>query len=321
MRPLLIALSITYLFNPGFSLAQFGGLAEFNATQNNLNLTLDPATPAPNTEFRASLGMVDFGSEVVWTLNGEKLLDSNNQNNINLLAGEAGETINLSAEITTPDGRGTTVSTEITPLYLDIILEPQTYAPDFYLGRSLPTFGSQVNATAILSGTDITATDLVYRWQVGNEVVGEGALLGQHKVSFSVPKGSFPTLSLQVSRPSGELLASRYITMPSVYPELKFYQKSTLFGLSQKPIDNNLNLISDSTLIEAVPYNLDSRVYNSPDMAEWEVGRDTYDNLAGNPYEVTLQRNSGAGSIKLNFHVRSMENLLQGAEDSINVRP
>jgi hypothetical protein len=286
-----------------------------------VSITTKPAAPNPNTEFNAALSLTEFGSEITWLLDGEEVANSRNKNNIDFVSVPAGETMTITAQVTSPAGNTQTISKDVSPLYLDIILEPQTYNPDFYLGRSLPSFGSQLNATAILSGTDILDTDLVYRWQAGNEVVGQGALRGQYKVSFLVPKGSFPTLSLSINTPEGDLLASRFITMPSVYPDLVFYEKSTLFGLNQRPIDQTLNLVSDSTLVEAVPYNLDSRVYNSPDLVEWEIGQRTFDNLSGNPYEVTLQRNSGAGTAKLNFHVRSMENLLQGAEDSINIRP
>ena len=71
--------------------------------------------------------------------------------------------------------------------------------------------------------------------------------------------------------------------------------------------------------LKAEPFNLDSRVYNNPDVSEWELNGQTTSNGGGNPYEVTIQRTGETGSANLNFHVRDTPQILQGAESNIRI--
>jgi len=319
MKAVYIALMTILLIFPNLSQAQLTSPASLGNQINSQEIILNPEAPQPNKEFSASLSSVEIGAEINWTLNGEVLERVKNQRNIELVAGEAGEDNRLIATIIT-SGQTRSVVTDFTPLSLDIIIEPQTYSPRDYRGRSLPSEGSQVNATAILSGKDILPTDLVYRWEIGRNVISNGRVRGLNKVSFEVPKGNFPLLSLEVRDLSGKVIAKRLIAMPSVTPSLVFYEKSLLYGMNELAIDNTFNLVGETALVEAVPYHLDSRVYNGPDIIEWKINQSLSEPASGNPYEVNLQKNTEGGTARLNFHVRSRSNLIQGARDTINIR-
>jgi hypothetical protein len=233
-----------------------------------------------------------------------------------MTAGEAGSSLRIEALLSVPNGPSRKILAIVQPRYLDIIFEPQTHVPSFYKGRALPSQGSMVNATALLHGTSIATNDLIYTWQVGNEVINGGPLRGQNKISFITPPGREIIVSLQVTNGGGDVLAKRVMAMPSVDPELQFYEVNTLYGVLPKSL-TSLLLIGNSATIRAVPYYLDSRVYNQPDVSIWEIDRDEYDSGTTNPYEITLQRVNSGGASELKFHVRSTTNFLQGAQSGL----
>jgi hypothetical protein len=178
-----------------------------------------------------------------------------------------------------------------------------------------------VNATAILNDIDIPTSDLVYRWEIERDIIGNSSLRGQNKIQYEVPtKGYLPVLSLEVRDLSGELLAVRGITIQTQEPTIHFYNNSSLYGLLPRAIDDTYTFIEEVATLEAVPYYLDSRVYNQPDIAEWKVDRQTVSNRTSNPYQITLQNNESGTTVDMDFHVRSMDNTLQGAYEGVNIR-
>jgi hypothetical protein len=285
-----------------------------------LELNIQPNAPAPGQSFIASLGLVDNGAEITWFINNEEMAQYQNQRKIDLVAPDSGETQTIRVETTNPAGLQNSVSKQISPLYLDIIIEPQTYVPDFYQGRSVPSIRSQVNATALIDNKEVATTDLIYRWEIDGEVLQGGSVRGQNRVSFEMPLISRPGLSLQVTDLQGNLVASKFMYVQSVRPEVLFYNKSILYGISFRPFTEQVDLFGQTNLIEAVPYYLDSRVYNSPDLIEWKLGPSVYQNLSGNPYEITLESSGQPGVVELEFHARSLEVNIQRVRDSIDIR-
>jgi hypothetical protein len=300
-------------------------LAQINPgdfTTPNSGIELKPEFPLPGDTVTATFNDYSgstYGSSVVWMINGEVVAGSENQRQITFQTGDSGTTQTIQAVLNKPSGGQVVLESTIKPVYLDIIIESQTRVPDWYLGRSLPSIGSLVNATALVSSGSILDTDLIYTWRVGQKVLEGGPIRGRNQVSFTTPMGSQTVLSLQVATPDGVTLAKRAILLPSVTPELHFYEVSTLFGTNHVALSDNFSLIGQSAVVKAEPYHLDSRVYNNPDIKEWSIdgrGSGTVDN---NPYEVTLKRVGGSGPVDLEFHVRSTSQVLQGVEDNIRV--
>ena len=300
--------------------AQFSG-DSFGAPATGI--VLQPASPAPGESVTATVNdfrSSSFGTAIYWYIDGEELEDSANFNEITFNAGPAGVRQTVQAVLVKPDGSQETLSTVIVPLYLDIIIEPQTRVPDFYQGRALPSVGSIINATAILSdGNTVYGTDLIYNWRVNRTSPTSGVVRGRNQVSFPMPQGRDTILSLDITTLGGEQLASRSLYLPSVQPSLEFYEVSSLFGQSHQAISGTLPIIGNTAILRAEPYNLDSRVYNNPDVTEWEIDNIAVANTSRNPYEITLQRLTGGGRSSVNFHVRDTTQFLQGAEDAVEV--
>ena len=318
-----LVLSLALLFVPAnFISAQINANTLNNIGGSNPSIDLEPAYPGPNSEVTASIN--DFAlstqaSGVVWYLDGKKISEASDQRSIKVRTKEMGETMNISAVLQIKGANTLTIEKNITPIYLDIIVEPQTRVPNFYQGRALPSLGSEVNLTAIVNGGEITPENLTYQWRLNNKVIGEGSLRSKYKVSVPISYGANSTVSLIVSKLNSEIIARKDVSLPSIEPKVLFYEINTLYGTKQIPINKSFSLISNTGSIHAEPYFLDILTYNRPSMIEWKIDGTRTPNTGTNPYEITLTRQGGQGSSQVDFHVRNLEGLLQGTQGSVNI--
>ncbi|MCA9354101.1 MAG: hypothetical protein KC877_01125 [Candidatus Kaiserbacteria bacterium] len=292
---------------------------EFGAPASGIDL--QPTHPRPGEEVTATLNdyQSSLNTSITWLFDGKVIEEAANKRQTSFIAGENGSQQIIQVVLTDGIGGKRTINSVITPMYLDIILEPQTHVPDFYLGRALPSYGSIVNATALVSEATSQNNNYIYTWQFGNQVLEGGPIRGRNQVSFTIPRDPKTILSVQVSRPDGTVVANRSIFVVQQEPELYFYEVSSLFGVKTTASINSYALIGPSAVLRAEPYFLDSRVYNNPGISEWEVDGRATSGLSGNPYEATIQRTRPTGQASLNFHVRSLEQVLQGVEDGITI--
>lgn len=316
MKYALLAVSI-FLIPLSFSHAQI------NQALINQQLTIDtePVNPSPLMNVRASINDYSLPvtvSSVTWKLNGKSLPEANNLRAINFKTGEVGSKTTVQATVSLTSGGTVTATKIIDPAYLDIIIEPLTRTPAFYQGRALPSVGSKVNLTALINGLAVSPANLLYTWRLNNTVIEGGSLRGKNKITATTPMGEKFLLSVDVSNTNGEVLTRRTIEVPSVAPEVHFYEVTSLQGMRMKSINAGFSLISESSTIQAEPYYLDLATYNNPEFLEWKIGGQKNNAASTNPYQITLAR-LGAGSAKVSFQVRDLSQLLQGARGDFQV--
>lgn len=284
-------------------------------------IDLEPLFPAPESTFTASINDYALpvqGVGIRWYVDGKELTDFTNVRTITLTNKKLGEKTTIKAEIPLPGGSAVNVVKIVTPVYLDVIIEPQTRIAAFYAGRALPSVGSTVNATAILNGSN-SSGNLLYTWRLNNTVLEGGSVRNKDTVTFTMPQGPYATLSLEVRTGEGEAIARRIFDITNHKPELVFYEVNTLYGLKQKALIGDTPLVGSSMTIRAEPYFLDVTTYNNPDHLEWKIGGTKTVNTSINPYEITLASQGGGGSTAIDFHVRNTVQLLQGAQGNFSV--
>lgn len=313
-----VFLAFIFIFAPlSFSLAQINS----SLINQEPSIDLEPQYPSPNQTFTASLNdysLAAGATSIRWEVDGEVVSSAQNSRSISLTSKAVGKSTVISVTIGQASGGSQTIRRTITPVYLDIVLEAQTRTPAFYLGRALPSLGSTINATAILSGYPTPTSDLLFTWRLNNTVIDGGALRGKNRASFEVPLGQQPLLTVDITKLNGEVVMRKTIAFPSVNPTILFYETSTLYGMRNKQV-TDLSLVGLSTSVQAEPYYLNLLTYNNPEFLEWEIDGITSNQGVGNPYEITLGRDSGTGRSEVNFHVRSLSDLLQGGEGSFRV--
>ena len=245
------------------------------------------------------------------------MVGSENKREISFTAGDVGTNTTIEVRLTDISGHVLATSQTVSPIYIDVIIEPQTYTPVFYAGRALPIYGSTVYLTALVgSNTNLTqANGYTFNWKLNDQVLGGGSMRGGNKTSLIVPHGSSNIITLSVFNNQGQTIARRLFEIPSVAIDVQFYEINTLYGLSHKAVGESLNLLSNSTSIKAVPYNLDLNSVNGNLFTEWQINGRGQKNTTADPFEITLQRRGG-GSDNITFKVRNLSELLQGDETS-----
>jgi hypothetical protein len=285
-------------------------------------LEVAPKFPRPGESVTVTLRdyrSAAFGSNVTWLYDGQVIERTENSRSVTVTAGTLNTETKIEAVLNTPSGKREVLSTTLIPVYLDIVIEAQTRVPEFYLGRALPGVGSIVNATALINDRG-SQTDLVYTWKINRQVIEGGPIRGRNQVSFVVPRGDSSILSVEVAEPNGTVLSQKLIPLPSVLPFVNFHEVSSLFGVRPKPITDELIMVGNTATIQAEPYHLDIRVYNNPDIAQWEINNSLSQNQGDNPYQITFKPTGQADSATLGFHVRDTTQVLQGARHNILVR-
>lgn len=301
----------------GGALGSLGGV-----TGEQISLSLDPQFPAPGDTFIARLddySIGNFGATIVWTLNGEELTEFRNSRTANLVAGAVGQTTELEVTLSGQANRTYTAVRSITPRYLDVIIEPITYAPAQYAGRPLPIFGSRVLLTALLheqSGL-VNHANYAYSWQVGNTYIDGGPVKGKYKTFITIPHGQNILVTLEIKDSNGTSVARRLFSIPSVEIDTQFYEVNPLFGMSEKAITNDYRLLSNSSTIYAVPYNLDLNAPSERQNIEWRIDGRRVD-PGPNPYQITVS-NYGGSSARLQFKIRNVIDLLQGDDKTVSI--
>jgi hypothetical protein len=149
-------------------------------------------------------------------------------------------------------------------------------------------------------------------------VIEGGPLRGKNKVTMTTPLGQRFVLSVDVTNLEGETLARRTIEVMTATPEVHFYEVTSLHGIKSKAIQNGFSLISESSTIQAEPYHLDLTTYNNPGLIEWKIGGQRTPSGSTNPYQITLAR-LGVGASSIGFHVRDLNQLLQGARGEFQI--
>ncbi len=290
--------------------------------ETSLALELQPSLPSPFESYTVNLNNYSsdfYGAQIQWYINDKVVGDSFNKQSLNLNARGNGTSDVIKAVLKNSNGGSQTVTATVKPLYLDIIVEPQTHVPDFYAGRALPSVDGTVNLTALVEGTAAKTSEYIYTWQVNSKVLEGGPLRGRNEIAFILSQDSLSFVSLLVSKIDGTPIAKRVVSIPAVAPKLIFYEVSTLYGLEPRAITESFSLIGNSATLRAEPFFLSSQVFNNPNIITWSVAGEDIGIPSSNPYDITLQKTGFPGTTDLGFHVRSTDLLLQGASKNISV--
>jgi hypothetical protein len=290
-----------------------------------LTITLNPQHPQPGEKVTATIddySLSTAGAAINWRLDGKAVEVGQGTRAIEFTAPALGTKTALAVSLSLPGGARINAERTITPRYLDIILEPQTYTPRFYAGRALPSHNSIVRATALLHEKDgaVDPTKYSYTWRLNNKVIGGGARLGGFKTDAIVPHGLSSTLTVDIADQTGQTVSRRSFSIPSVPVELQLYEVSALYGLEDKVVKDSLQMIGNSLTLRAVPYYLDLRAGSTQDIfTEWSINNRATETSSRDPFEITLNR-SGGGSTQIGFKVRNLDILIQGDEISVPIQ-
>ena len=293
-------------------------------TGTGMTIVLDPQYPNPEDRVTASIddySMNNTGAVITWYFDGLSAPAVKNMRTITFTAPAVGTTMTIVARLTFPGGRIVESKRLITPLYLDLIIEPQTYTPAFYQGRALPSKGSLVYINALLLTKDgpVDSSGYSYTWTLNNKSVYGGARSGNSWAAITVPHGNTSVVTIAVQDTNGTTVARKLFPLPSIPVEVRFYELNTLLGLSTRAILGSIVLAGNSTSIKAVPYYLDTRAVNGSLYTQWSVDNTIIQTENNDPFEINLNRGI-SGNAVVSFKLRNLSELLQSDQQSFNVK-
>jgi hypothetical protein len=228
--------------------------------------------------------------------------------------------MNIVARVDYGGGKILEAKKTLRPLYLDLIIEPQTYTPSFYQGRALPVHGSEVYILANLQDVNgpVNKENYSYNWSLNNKSLYGGSRIGGEWAQFTVPHGRSSLVTVSISDRNGETVARKIVAVPSVPIELHFYDINTLLGISKKSITNNLILSGNSASIRAVPYYIDLNVNDVNLFTQWSINGRPIQNDNVDPFEINLSRGN-TGTANVGFKLINRDQLLQSDEKSFQI--
>lgn len=289
--------------------AQYAGLGDEQA-----RIEIDPLYPLPNTPFSARLadysGTLGTG-ELRWYINGELKKEYAGQASIALTAPGIGIPLAIKAE--RDDGyENRSVSLNVVPSELDIIIESNSSAPYFYKGRRVPVIGAGARIVIIPhiyteKGVPIAPQNLMYSWNVNNQNVpstGQGIL----ETTISPFGDSLVAVSVESKDHLTKYETTFFIE--SAKPLLAFYTYNPLSGLSQNAIQDAYVSAKDELSVRAQPYFLPSDVLSHAQYG-WSINGTPIQNNNTDPNLLTVQKAGEGGTSDISFSLRNLSVLSQ----------
>jgi hypothetical protein len=316
---LIFSIISSCVFAPQLSSAQ---MAE-TFSQESLVVSTNPSFPNPFEPVTIELqdyGLTSPSRQIEWFINNVQQTNILNERVINVAAPGPNETMIIAARVITTSGEVFNASVRLRPQYLDLIVEPFTFAPPLYQGRPLPSFGSRVLITSLLHGENglQNPNDYLYTWTLQNRVLNNGPLRGAFQQTITVPHGRNFLVGVTITNLRGEVIARRLLSLPSASVDLQFYEVNELLGFGRLALNESLTIFGNSTTIRAVPYNLDIFTSSTNLFTEWQINNRRQVSNPQNPFEITIVR-SGSGRSEIRFRLRHLEALVQGGERRLNV--
>jgi hypothetical protein len=295
--------------------------AQTFAIDTGATLKLTPSYPEPNAEVVVALDAYSIdttGSSITWFIDDKEVPEAKNTREMTFTIGPLGTPIRVQARLTSSTGGVVTASHTITPVRVDLVVEANTLTPLHYKGRALPSSGSTLRVIA-LPDTNTDPSNLSYTWTVDNEVLFGGSLRGKNVAEFTTPQQPNIFLTLEVAAAQGEILARRSILINIARPTLRFYEDNPLRGLSRNTLKSPHMLIGDEMSVRAEPYFMNKNIFESEPLIEWEIDNSRVENTSDQPQNITLRSIGKTGNSNVSFHIRNLQDLLQGIEDDFVV--
>lgn len=314
MRTIARLMAVFYMLIPcGFLLAQ---------STSTVTLQVYPPFPERNEAYEVRLqtgALADERSSIVWFVDGAEDTGAKNSSTLQIEAGE--DPAVITARVTLKNGTVYERSYTRNPYRVDIIANADTSVPAFYKGRALPSSGSTMIFTALVfKDNTLLQSDLSYRWKINDAVQNGGALVGNNHITYIPEFESTVSVTVDVLNTQGVVLMSETAKVPVVKPELYFYEKNPLRGLSLVALKNPYIFVGEEMTIRAEPYFVNTNLLESNAYTQWLIDGNEVASNAQEKNEISIRKEGNAGSSELMFHIRNLSQLLQGAKNTLTIQ-
>jgi len=300
-------------------------MARAQTSIDNIVLSSDIENPLPgqSVTVTARSYSIDISSASIrWTAGGKSVGSGMGKTSVVVPAPPLGKSISVTATVTALNGMVMANSLTLSSESVDLIIEPDGYAPATFLGKLQPSYQNTVKVIAMphifrTNGTEYASTGLVYKWEQGSNVLESSS--GYGRQSVSIPGGIVPSpyqMKVTVSTPDGSLQAIGYTTVTPVAPTVIFYRNDPLYGpMYNSAVNGSIDIGSQhETGILAVPYGFDPSRGSASGLAlSWLINGTLHPELASSRTVTLRAPDSTTGTSDVELDVSSSQNILQRA--------
>lgn len=200
---------------------------------------------------------------------------------------------------------------------LDLVWEADSYTPTEYLGKALPTVGSNVKIIALSE-----IKNLEYWWRLDDYELPDYSGLNKNSFNFKVTKTAGGShLVRLIVKSGGQNVASRTLEIPVVNPLLAFYEQDPLLGeIFHKSFAGTFNLPKSEITFVAEPFFFSHNAVNNLQYT-WMLNNQKVaaDNAGGRVITFVTPSAGGQGTNEIKLLAENPENALQYIQNSFSV--
>jgi hypothetical protein len=290
--------------------------------KEQFSFTITPNNPTLGDE--VLIKAISYGSDISnknisWYKNNILEESGLGQNTFSFTLDTINENTNIRAEISTNSG---IIKRDFSfnGGSIDLLIEPQTFTPPFYKGKSWPTLGSLIKIVAIpdiyINGIKKESNDFSYNWEINGENLSGGYAYNKN-VMYYEPGLLEESLqiSLSVSPTDSGLEISTLKDISLKKPLIANYLHSSTLGiLFNSMLIGSFNIEIDEFQIKTIPYFFSNKDVESLIYKRTVSGIETND--FGDNITLRVEGSDFVETI-MNTSVLNNEMILQEAYDSL----
>jgi hypothetical protein len=296
----------------------------------NVSIALSPQYPTPQSSVHLTVngsGIDLSGSSITWRANGKVIAQGAGKTSADITAGALGSEIDVEADVTASGGPSYSAQATVAPTQLDLLVGSDSYTPAFYLGRALPSAGTDLIVQALAhfqrsNGALISDSDITYTWKQDGQVLG--SISGRGKSSVVIPIQHLyggNQITVDAASSDGSRAGETTVTVPLSAPILAVYEDHPLYGvLYNDALLSSTHVPEAEMAFAAVPYFAQARAANDPNLSyAWSVNGTRISSSAGTPQEITINAANSSGQALLSLEVTHATNYYLDATGQWNI--
>ncbi len=263
---------------------------------------------------------------LTWTVNGKKFSSGIGLTQIDVTAGNLGEStqVTLDANI---DPYKATAHIAITPTDVDILYESDSFIPPGYRGRALPSAGTNVRVQAVTrfvrpNGSLVPPESILYVWKRNDAVLADISGFGKSSALISAPQlFSTDVISLEARTSDNSFSGVASVSYPSIEPQLLLYEDHPLFGLMMHRALSTQTFIPESEMtFDVMPYFAQAAGVADPSLHYvWRVnGKDVAPDPV-RPNALTVDAGKSAGTALVDLGLTRADNIFMNSTQSWSI--
>jgi len=291
---------------------------------NELGVETNPTYPKPNENVTISLTMYTEdlnSSKIEWYQNDKLVLQGQGETQYSFKIGAAGEETKIKIVVTLASGTSFSKSFTLNPTDVEIVWEADSYVPPFYKGKALHPKQGVLKLVAIpqfvSNGKKIAPENLIYKWSNDYSVYQDQSGYGKNVITINGSLlGKNESINVLVTDPSSNMSAEGFVDIPTVNPEIVFYENSPYYGyLFDSAITNIFNLKSEEVQILAAPFFFTNETDSILNYV-WQLNNQILPDLS-NSRTAIFKKPEESGQSKISLEVTNENKILQQADTNL----